>query len=420
MNPLNSSDIEVEKDVLGVFVHYPKRMHDSGVSERHFYQEMHKQILKTFKVKGPNPASVALHCDNDPEVIMDISERGMSDAFLDAQLERLERLAEVRESAMAAHRLLDELKGIDTTEARDAIKRATGTMADSLQARGSTTVSGKDSLKCLLSKSGEFMKIQLDRFFVRRGDLVFLAATPGSGKTTMALNTQDHLITEYDGLNVMFSMEMSAKEIYEKKIQNLYAHRVAQFLDDVDDDGVPIENPNYTIAAQKVEQWYKGRKGEFVVEEAGGLSVDQIRSKCLYLEAKTGKKLRSIVIDQLDKIAHKHRSGDSQTFGVKATTAALKLLANELQVAIICLVQISNKSKESGDKLFTMKDIFASSGPEQDGSQVWILQVEPGENMENQNRRTLITREKCRGGSVGFGHELNFDVKSSLITVGSM
>ena len=410
-------DAALERDVLGVLLRYPARMHDSGVSDRHFYQEVHRRILEGFRSKGPSPHVVSEAAYEDLQLVEDICEGGWSDASLKTQLEHLERLAEIRESALAARKLLADLEEADAMEARDMIQDATGKLAGAVHTNGATGSFGHEAKKRLTSKTGERMKLHLPGFFVRRGDLVFLAATPGSGKTTMAVNCLDHLLQNFDGLDVMFSLEMSDKEIYAKRIQTMFGRSIMQYLDELDEDGNPVENQDYIRAAEKVEEWYASQKGTLRIESAGGITVDQIRAKCLELQAVTGKKLRCVVIDQLDKVAHKHRTGDSQTFGVKATTAALKILAEELQVAIICLVQISNKAGQEKE-LKTIRDVFGSSGPEQDGSQVWILQMDPTEDPEAVHRRTIIKREKCRNGSIGFGHNLIFDVRASTMKVG--
>lgn len=410
-------DAALEREVLGVLLRYPARMHDSGVSSRHFYQEAHKRVLEGFITKGPSAHVVSDVSYGDLQFVEDICESGWSDASLKTQLEHLERLAEIRESALAAMRLLDELAEADAGEARTMIQDASGRLASTIHLNGRAGSSAKKSGKVLKSRSGERMPLHLDGFFGRRGDLVFLAAPPGNGKTTMAVNILDHFVSKYDGLNVMFSMEMSDKEIYAKRIQTMNGREIRQDLDDVDENGDPIPNPEYDAAADRVEHWYNSQKGELHVECPPGISVEQLRSRLLALQAEYGSRLRCVVIDQLDKINHAHRAGDTQTFGVKATTSALKILAEELQILIICLIQISNKSG-SEKELKTIRDIFASSGPEQDGSQVWILQMDPTEEMDAMYRRTIIKREKCRGGTIGFGHMLLFDVRSSVMRIG--
>lgn len=417
MNIYTKNDAALERDVLGVLLRYPARMHDSGVSPRHFYQEAHKRILEGFRSKGPSPHVVSEASYGNLQLVEDICESGWSDASLKTQLEHLERLAEIREAALAARRLLEELGEADASEARTLIQDATGKLASTMHLKGKTGSSAKKSAGVLKSRSGERMPLHLDGFFIRRGDLVFLAAPPGNGKTTMAVNILDHIVSQYDGLNVMFSMEMSDKEIYAKRIQTMFGREIKQDMDERDENGQPIQNPEYEPAADRVEHWYSEQRGELHVECPPGISVEQLRSRLLALQAEYGSRLRCVVIDQLDKINHAHRAGDTQTFGVKATTASLKILAEELQIGIICLIQISNKSGNEKE-LKTIRDIFASSGPEQDGSQVWILQMDPTEKQDAMYRRTIIKREKCRGGTIGFGHMLEFDVRSSVMRIG--
>lgn len=411
-------DEAIERDVLGILLKYPGRMHDSGVSDRHFYLEMHKRVLKEFRSRGPAVSCVMDASYQDMEAVANISEAGWSDACLKEHLDHLERLAEIREAAFASRRLLDELESTYATEARDVIQSATGRLASVVHAPKGKTVTGNNARESLLSPVGEKMNLYLRNFYIRRGDLIFLAATPGSGKTTLAQNVQRDLIQHFDGLNVMFTMEMSPKEIFEKDIQVLNRNRIDQYLPGLGPDGKLEVNPKFEEAAEKVEAWYNQQPGMLVLEGRGGITVEQIRARCMELQATHGRRLRCIVIDQLDKIQHAHRGNDNHTVGVKSTTAALKMLALEMDIGILCLAQISTKTGSGEGGLFTMKDLYGSSAMEQDGSQVWILQMAPGEDIEEPFRRTILKIEKRRGGSVGFGLELIFDTRASTLKEG--
>lgn len=370
MNAATRSDEEIEKDVLGILIKFPDRIHDSGVEVRHFYSDMHRRMFIAFKDRGPS-VSVASSVIDDPIAVMDIAERSWSDAPLKQHLDHLLRLAEIREAAISARCLVETIGDADVPDARRMIEKATSELAKATSGSGVRFVDGCDADEVLASESGERMDTCFNGLYLRRSEVTFLAAEPKTGKTTFATQVARGFVSDFDGLDLMFSMEMTPKEIFEKDIQRLHGSRVWQKLPD------GTMNPKYTEMAQKVRDWYRNDKpGKFLVDHRGSATIQQIRSRALQAQAETGRRLRLIVIDQFDKLAPE-RFSPNDSSNSKSISVGLNTLSKELDVAILVLIQINARNRKDPSIRFTKNDIFGTSGPEQDAGQIWLMQRVP-------------------------------------------
>lgn len=405
------SDVEIEKDVLGILVKFPDRIHDSGVSIRHFYDDFNKRCFKAFKEKGCSPASIA-SIINDSDLYQDICERSWSDASLKQHLEHLGRLAEMREAALAARCLYETLKDIDIPEAREEIEKATSRLARATTGGDAKFADGCNADEVLAGEHGERMETCFEHFYLRRSEVTFLAAEPKTGKTTFATQLARGFVSAYDGLNLMFSMEMTPKEIFEKDIQRLAGNRVWQQFSNGQ------INPKYAEYAGKVRDWYRNDKpGKFLVDHRGSATLQQIRSRALQAQAETGRRLRTIIIDQFDKLMPE-RFSSNEASNSKSISVALNTLAKELDVAVFVLIQVNGRKRSSPTERFTKNDIFGTSGPEQDAGQIWLMQRVPETTWSEDGVLQLeVSIELSRAG-VGGTFNMAHDGPTSTITSG--
>lgn len=372
-------DVDIEREVLGILIRFPGRMHDSGVTGRHFYEEMHSSLFRTLQDRGCSLSTLHGATGIAPDIIMDISERGWSDASLKQHLAYLSALAEIRDSAKAAREMLEKIADIEPIEARPMIDQATAEMAKAVgHARGST-VDAINADEVLASSTGEKMPTCFDGIVLRRSELFFLAAEPKTGKTTFATQVLRHFVAAYDGLNLMLSMEMTAKEIFEKDIQRFAGHRVDQFFAD------GTANPEFVSRAQQVRDWYRNDKpGKLLIDHRGMATVREIKSKALQVQAEHGRRLRVIVIDQFDKLVPE-RIKENDSSNLKSVSIDLNNLAKELDVAVVCLIQLNGRKRKPDERL-TKDDVFGTSGPLQDAGQLWLMQKPPGAEWDKKSK----------------------------------
>ena len=388
-------DVEIEKDVLGILVKFPDRINDSGVSLRHFYNEYNRKCFSAMKERGCSPSVVASVID-DPELYGDICERSWSDAPLKQHLEHLGRLAEIREAAIASRCLAETLAEIDVPDARAEIEKATSKLARSTTGGDARFADGCNADEVLASESGERMETCFEHFYLRRSEVTFLAAEPKTGKTTFATQLARGFVAGYDGLSLMFSMEMTPKEIFEKDIQRLAGDRVWQRFPD------GTLNPKYTAYAEQVRDWYrKDKPGKFLVDHRGSATLQQIRSRVLQAQAETGRRLRCIIIDQFDKLIPERASANDAA-NSKSISVGLNTLAKELDVAVFVLIQVNGRKRTNTSERFTKNDIFGTSGPEQDAGQIWLMQRVPESTWSKEGVLSLeVSIELSRAGVGG-------------------
>lgn len=407
--PTLKHDPEIEKDVLGILVKFPGRMHDSGVTERLFHNVAHQRAFNALQDRGCSPKAFAGVIGLDMELIDDICDRGWSDAAIRQHVAYLSALAEIRESARAAMSLLDGFKDIDPMDARPMIEKATADMAKSVGHSKGSTVDAINADEVLHSKTGEKMETCFNGIHLRRSELFFLAAEPKTGKTTFATQLLRHFVASYDGLNLMFSMEMTPKEIFEKDIQRFAGKRVDQFLMEGE------LNPEFTSRANQVRDWYRdGKPGKLLVDHRGCATIRDIRSKALQVQAEHSRKLRVIVIDQFDKLVPE-RFKDSDASNMKSVSIDLNNLAKDLDISVVCLIQLNGRKRKEGERL-TRDDVFGTSGPLQDAGQLWLMQKPPGTDWDKGSLPLEISLAAGREGTSGIIYASHEGPSATIIT----
>lgn len=412
MIPPMPHDPEIEKDVLGCLVKFPDRMHDSGVTIRHFFHEPHRRCFAALQGKGCSPSVIMGAVGEDVELVEDICERSWSDASLPQHLAHLQSLAEIREASSAAAALISDLEAIDPPDARARIEKATSALARATVAGDSAFVDGCNADEELASESGERFETCFEGFYLRRSEVTFLAAEPKTGKTTFATQIARGFVERYDGLTLMFSMEMSAKEIFEKDIQRHNGSRIWQKFED------GRLNPRYSECATQVRDWYRNnRPGKFLVDPRGSATIQQIRSRVLQAQAQTSRRIRTIIIDQFDKLVPERHS-QNDAVNSKSISVALNCLAKELDAAVFCLIQVNARNKKNPSERYTKNDIFGTSGPEQDAGQIWLMQRVPETSWNERGELPIEVSFEVGRAGVGGSHPMTHIGPSSTIVKG--
>ena len=184
--------------------------------------------------------------------------------------------------------------------------------------------------------------------------LYILAARPGMGKTTVALNIADNIRG-----NVLFvSLEMSIEQITAKRtarVAKIPAHRLLMGDSFTDDEWKRI------AAAQKVLHkcgMYVNRKMGVTVAEIG-------------LMARSIKDLKAIVVDYLGLIQAETKG--SRYEQITEISGALKRLAISMNLPVIALSQLSRANEQRQDKHPLLSDLRDSGSVEQDADAVLLL-----------------------------------------------
>lgn len=226
----------------------------------------------------------------------------------------------------------------------------------------------------------------------QRNDLIIVAARPSVGKTAFALNIAQNVAIRAKQTVAIFSLEMSAPQLVQRMIcaeANLDASvmRTGEFKSDDDWSKLTMG-----IAALS--------EAEIYIDDTPGITVADIRSKCRRLQKEKG--LGMIVIDYLQLIHGRGKSGENRQQEVSEISRTLKQIARELEIPVIALSQLSRGVEQRQDKRPMMSDLRESGSIEQDADIVAFLYRDDYYNQETEKKNIIeIIIAKQRNGPVG-------------------
>ena len=226
---------------------------------------------------------------------------------------------------------------------------------------------------------------------LNKSDLILLAARPGMGKTSFALNVLLHA-GKFSGKTVVFfSLEMSREQLAMRLISG------ESFVD----------NKKLVTGRLNDEDWSRIaaasaalNKTRILIDDDPSLSVADMNAKCRRVDD-----LGLVVIDYLQLMTSaggKTRSGDNRQQIVSDISRALKIMAKELNVPVVCLSQLSRGPESRTNKRPMLSDLRESGAIEQDADIVMFLYRDDyyNEDSEDHNLAECIIA-KNRHGETG-------------------
>ena len=209
---------------------------------------------------------------------------------------------------------------------------------------------------------------------LNKSDLILLAARPGMGKTSMALNILLHA-GKFSGKSVaFFSLEMSREQLVLRLISNASC----------------VDNNKLVTGKLNESDWEKVaaaadalNRTKILIDDDSTVSVADINAKCRRVED-----LGLVVIDYLQLMTSaggKERSGDNRQQIVSDISRALKIMAKELNVPVLCLSQLSRANESRTNKRPMLSDLRESGAIEQDADIVMFLYREDYYEKESEN-----------------------------------
>ncbi|MGN0860425.1 MAG: replicative DNA helicase [Candidatus Spyradosoma sp.] len=241
---------------------------------------------------------------------------------------------------------------------------------------------------------------QLDQmtFGFHPGQMIVVAARPGMGKTSIALNFIEAALFERsrpNGLTVlMFSLEMTAQDL----VLRLLASHSRVKLREVQ-KGFAKADELKKLAAAGTE--FKNRR--LFIDDVGGQTISEMRAKARRLHSR--EKLDLIVIDYLQLINGTDNSV-SREQQIAEASRSIKAMAKEFGIPIIALAQLNRKSEDE-NRAPRVSDLRESGSIEQDADVVMLIDKSRGKKETEEEariagvyQRTLIIA-KQRNGPVG-------------------
>ncbi|CAN5230073.1 replicative DNA helicase [soil metagenome] len=222
-------------------------------------------------------------------------------------------------------------------------------------------------------------------------NLVILAARPGVGKTTFALNIALNVAMKFKKSVGFFSLEMSKEELVDRLLvgqSDVDAWRLKTGRL-TDDDTKRIVAAMGDLADAPI-----------YIDDTPGVSILEMRTKARKLKAEKGLEL--LIVDYL-QLADSGRRFDSRVQEVSFISLGLKNLARELQIPVLSLSQLSRAVEQRTDKKPQLADLRESGAIEQDADVVmFIYQDDDGGDLLDNNQRIMkISIAKHRNGPTG-------------------
>lgn len=231
---------------------------------------------------------------------------------------------------------------------------------------------------------------------LQNSDLILLAARPGVGKTSFAMNVIVHAATELGKKCAVFSLEMSKEQLIQRAICSLAKVSMAKALNGSMDGE---EWKRIWAATKKLEQ------SGLYVDDSSLTTPADILTKCRRLKAKEDVDLIMIDYIQLMSSGSNKREMNRQN-EVSEISRNLKIAAKELNVPIIVLSQLSRsvESRAENGHRPMLSDLRDSGAIEQDADIVLFLYNPEKYNdvaQEDEPGTVELIIAKHRNGSTG-------------------
>ncbi len=225
----------------------------------------------------------------------------------------------------------------------------------------------------------------------QKSTLNILAARPGIGKTSFALNIARHVAVTNKIPVAIFSLEMSDEELTNRILSS------QALIDSTKLKTGRLDTDDWERMIQSVGPM---SEAPLYIDDTPGISVTEIRSKCRRLKLEKG--LGLVVVDYLQLMEGRGKA-ESRQQQVSEMSRALKILAKELEVPVLTLSQLSRSIETRQDKTPMLSDLRESGAIEQDADVVMFLhKVDEGEEGgEVSPNLTELIVAKHRSGSQG-------------------
>jgi replicative DNA helicase len=208
---------------------------------------------------------------------------------------------------------------------------------------------------------------------LQKSNLVILAARPGMGKTSLALNIAQNVAVKYERPVGFFSLEMSREELVDRLLVSqadidAWKLKTGKLSED---DFTKLSNAMGELAEAPI-----------YIDDTPALSLLEMRTKARRLQVEVGVDL--LVVDYLQLA--RSRQLENRVQEVSEISQGLKNLARELKLPVLALSQLSRAVEQrGGPKKPQLADLRESGSIEQDSDVVMFLWREDDEDLENMN-----------------------------------
>lgn len=199
-----------------------------------------------------------------------------------------------------------------------------------------------------------------------RTDLIILAARPGMGKTSFALNIATNVAKKQKVPVAVFSLEMTKDQLVSRVLSSeagIDSHVFRQ-------GGLSAEDWSDLASASD-----SLAKAPIFLDDTSSITIPEIKAKVRRINQDPSKSnIGLIVIDYL-QLMNSGKKTESRVQEISEITRNMKIMAKELGAPIIALSQLSRSAEKSGraDSRPALSDLRDSGSIEQDADVVLFL-----------------------------------------------
>ena len=224
---------------------------------------------------------------------------------------------------------------------------------------------------------------------LNRSDLILLAARPGMGKTSFALNIARHVGVKEKRKVAFFSLEMTKEQLASRLLST--EARVG---------GVKLRTGKLAE-----DEWIRLieagdilSKTQIYFDDTPGITVPAMKAKLRRL-----KDVDLVIIDYLQLMSGTRRT-DNRVQEISEITRNLKIMAKEINIPVITLSQLSRASEQRTEHRPMLSDLRDSGSIEQDADIVMFLYRQDyysnsGDENDDKNSGECIVAKNRHGES---------------------
>ncbi len=254
-----------------------------------------------------------------------------------------------------------------------------------------------DEIEAIESRGGTLSGVptglaDLDRLTngLQAGQMIIIAARPGNGKSTMALDFCRAASIKHGLTSAFFSLEMSKREI----VMRLLSAEALVDLSRITGAQKMMEDDWDRIVARSSVV----SEAPLFIDDSPNLTMMEIRAKARRLKQRHDLKL--VVIDYL-QLMSSGKKVESRQLEVSEFSRQIKLLAKELEIPVVALSQLNRGPEQRQNKKPQLADLRESGSLEQDADLVILLNTYNQDDAESERAGEAdINIAKHRNGPI--------------------
>ena len=206
---------------------------------------------------------------------------------------------------------------------------------------------------------------ELDRLTngLHAGQMIIVAARPGVGKSTFALDVCRSAAIHHNLTAAFFSLEMSRTEI----VMKILSAEASVPLGRIRGGGSKMDETDWQRITDKSVLL---QEKSLFIDDSPNLTMMEIRAKARRLKQRHDLKL--VIVDYM-QLMTSGKKVESRQLEVSEFSRQMKLLAKELDVPVVALSQLNRGPEQRTDKKPMLSDLRESGSLEQDADMVILL-----------------------------------------------